>query len=335
MTTSTTRLREPDILPAALPNLLINGSSGIAVGMATNVPPHNLGEVVDALIFMIDHYDRIDSITVEHLMQFVQGPDFPTGGILYRYRDDGKGEENLDAIAQGYSVGRARLMVQAKAHFEEMSRSRSRIVITELPYQTNKVALLERIASLVRDGKIEGITDLRDESDRTGMRVVIELTRNVEPKDVLAELFKQTPLQQTFGMQMLALVDGEPRTLSLKRMLQLFIEHRQEIIRRRSEYDLARARRAGPYCRRAAPCAGHSGRGDRHHPAQPKGGDRAQQPDAQLRLHRRCRPRLSSTCSCAGWLRLERRKLQDEYKELQEQIAYLEELLANPARCWA
>ena len=132
--------------------------------------------------------------------------------------------------------------MQAKAHFEEMSRNRKRIVITELPYQTNKTALIERIASLVRDGKIEGITDLRDESDRTGMRIVIELTRNVEPKDILADLFKYTPLQQTFGMQMLALVDGQPRMLSLKRMLYLFIQHREEIIRRRSEYDLERAR---------------------------------------------------------------------------------------------
>ncbi|NJN84711.1 MAG: hypothetical protein HC802_22090 [Caldilineaceae bacterium] len=235
-------LREPDILPAALPNLLINGSSGIAVGMATNIPPHNLGEVVDALVFMIDNFAKIEDITFEHLLNFIHGPDFPTGGILYRYRQDSKTGDETDAIAQGYSVGRARLILQAKAHFEEMSRNRSRIVITELPYQTNKVALLERIASLVRDGKIEGITDLRDESDRTGMRVVLELTRNVEPKAILADLFKYTPLQQTFGMQMLALVDGEPRTLSLKRMLHLFIQHRQEIIRRRSEYDLERAR---------------------------------------------------------------------------------------------
>ena len=148
---------------------------------------------------------------MEHLTRFIHGPDFPTGGILYRFRQDKKGEEETDAVTQGYSVGKARLIVQAKAHFEEMSRSRSRIVITELPYQTNKTTLIERIATLVRDGKIEGITDLRDESDRTGMRIVIELTRNVDPKDVLTDLFKYTPLQQTFGMQMLALVDGQPR----------------------------------------------------------------------------------------------------------------------------
>jgi DNA gyrase subunit A len=177
-------LREPDILPAALPNLLINGSSGIAVGMATNIPPHNLGEVVDALVFMIDRFDKVDDITGEELMHFIKGPDFPTGGILYRYREEGKGEDDADAIAQGYSMGKSRLIIQAKAHFEEISRGRTRIVITELPYQTNKTALIERIADLVRDGKIEGISDLRDESDRTGMRIVIELTRTVEPKDV-------------------------------------------------------------------------------------------------------------------------------------------------------
>jgi DNA gyrase subunit A len=173
-------------------------------------------------------------------MHFIKGPDFPTGGIIYRFREEGKGEDDADAIAQGYSMGKSRLIMQAKAHFEEISRGRTRIVITELPYQTNKTALIERIADLVRDGKIEGISDLRDESDRTGMRIVIELTRTVEPKDVLANLFKYTPLQQTFGMQMLALVDGQPRLLSLKRMLQLFIQHRQEIIRRRSEFELAR-----------------------------------------------------------------------------------------------
>ncbi|MCB0185014.1 MAG: DNA gyrase subunit A, partial [Caldilineaceae bacterium] len=234
-------LEEPDILPAALPNLLINGSSGIAVGMATNIPPHNLGEIVDALVYLIDRYKDVEEVTVDELLQFVKGPDFPTGGILYRFRED-KADENTDVIAQGYAMGKARLVMQAKAHFEEMNRGRSRIVVTELPYQTNKTALIERIATLARDAKIEGITDLRDESDRTGMRIVIELTRNADPKDVLKDLFKYTPLQQTFGMQMLALVDGQPRLLSLKRALHLFIQHREVIIRRRSEYELAKAR---------------------------------------------------------------------------------------------
>jgi DNA gyrase subunit A len=323
-------LREPDILPSALPNLLINGSSGIAVGMATNIPPHNLGEIVDALVYLIDHYDDIEAITVEQLLQFVKGPDFPTGGILYRYRDE-KGDDNVDAIAQSYSVGRARLVMQAKAHFEEMSRGRSRIVITELPYQTNKVSLLERIASLVRDGKIEGITDLRDESDRTGMRVTIELTRNVEPKVILAELFKQTPLQQTFGLQMLALVDGEPRTLSLKRMLQLFVQHRQEIIRRRSEYDLARARdrahilegllRALDILDEVIETIRRSQNADTAR-KNLVNNFKFTEIQAQAILDMQLR-RLAA---------LERRKLQDEHKELLKQIAYLEDLLAHPAK---
>ncbi len=322
-------LREPDILPAALPNLLINGSSGIAVGMATNIPPHNLGEVVDALAYMIDHYDQVDAITTEALMRFIKGPDFPTGGILYRYREESKGEEEADAIAQGYSVGKSRLILQAKAHFEEISRGRTRIVITELPYQTNKMALLERIADLVRDGKIEGVGDLRDESDRTGMRIVIELTRGADPKAVLADLFKYTPLQQTFGMQLLALVDGQPRLLSLKRMLQLFIQHRQEIIRRRSEFELKRAQERAHIVegllraldildeviqtiRRSQTV--ETARNNLMH------NFKFTELQAQAILDMQLR-RLAA---------LERKKLQEEYKELKQRIAYLEDLLAHP-----
>ncbi len=324
-------LQEPDILPAALPNLLINGSSGIAVGMATNIPPHNLGEVVDALVFLLESHDKMDAITVEDLMQFVKGPDFPTGGIVYRYREENKGDDSFDVVAQGYSVGRGRLIMQAKAHFEEMSRSRSRIVVTELPYQTNKVSLLERIATLVRDGRIEGITDLRDESDRTGMRVVIELTRNVDPKKILEQLFKLTPLQQTFGMQMLALVNGEPRMLSLKRMLQYFIEHRQVVLRRRSEYELQRAR-------------------DRAHILEGllKALDMLDEVIATIRRSRTVETarnnlrkefhftQIQAQAILDMQLRrlaaLERRKLQDEFDELLRQIAYLEDLLANPQK---
>jgi DNA gyrase subunit A len=238
-------LTEPEVLPAKLPNFLINGASGIAVAMATNVPPHNLGEVCNALIFIIDYMvkGKGDAISIEDLLQFVQGPDFPTGGIVYRYaRGADASDEDADLIRSAYAVGRGRFTVQAKAHIEEMTRNRHRIVVTELPYQTNKTNLIERVAELVRDGKIEGITDLRDESDRQGMRIVIELTRTVEPRQVLEQLFKLTPMQQTFGMNMLALVDGEPRLLPLKRALQLFIEHRQEIVTRRSHYELDRAR---------------------------------------------------------------------------------------------
>jgi len=324
-------LREPDILPAALPNLLINGSSGIAVGMATNIPPHNLGEVVDALVFIIDRFDKVDDITGEELMNFVKGPDFPTGGIVYRFREEGKGEDDTDAIAQGYAVGKSRLIMQAKAHFEEISRGRTRIVVTELPYQTNKTALLERIADLVRDGKLEGISDLRDESDRTGMRIVIELTRTVEPKDVLADLFKYTPLQQTFGMQMLALVDGHPRLLSLKRMLQLFVQHRQEIIRRRSEFDLKKARDRAHIVEgllRALDILDEVIQTIRRSQTVETARNnlvsnfKFTEIQAQAILDMQLR-RLAA---------LERKKLQEEYNDLKKLIAYLEDLLAHPEK---
>jgi len=238
-------LTEPLVLPSALPNFLVNGAAGIAVGMATSVPPHNLAEVCDALCYMIQRYDQLDGVTVEDLMQFIKGPDFPTGGIVYRYeREAGTdGAGLVDVIKAAYAVGRGRFVVQARAHLEEMSRSRSRIVVTELPYQVNKTRLVERIAELVREGRLDGVADLRDESDRQGMRLVIELTRTVEPKDVLSKLYKLTPMQMTFSVNILALVDGEPRTLSLKRALWHYLEHRREIVRRRSAYELELARR--------------------------------------------------------------------------------------------
>jgi DNA gyrase subunit A len=232
-------LKEPSVLPATIPNLLVNGSTGIAVGMATNVPPHNLGEVLDALAYMLDNWRKLDDVSVSDLMQFVKGPDFPTGGLVYRY----KGEENeTDAIAAAYATGRGRVTVRAKAHVEQMERNKSRIVITELPYQANKTNLLGRIADLHREGKIEGLTDLRDESDRNGMRIILETTRTVEPEQVLAELFRLTPMQSTFSISLLALVNGEPRVLTLKQALRVYLDHRLEVVRRRSEYDLEKAR---------------------------------------------------------------------------------------------
>jgi DNA gyrase subunit A len=234
-------LTEPVVLPAILPNLLVNGASGIAVGMTTNIPPHNLGEVCEALIYLIDRYENLDDVTIEDLTRFVQGPDFPTGGVVYRFSGEDDDGDRADLIRSAYALGRGRLTVQANVHLEEMSRNRSRIVITELPYQVNKTRLIERIAELVRDGKLEGITDLRDESDRQGMRICIETTRTVEPRDVLAQLFKLTPMQTTFSLAMLALVDGEPRLLPLKRILVHYLEHRQEIISRRSRYLLEKA----------------------------------------------------------------------------------------------
>ncbi len=230
-------LKEPEVLPALLPNLLVNGAAGIAVGMATSIPPHHLGEVCDALSYMLDHWTRLDDVTIEELMNFIPGPDFPTGGVIYRRADDGS-----DAIRHAYATGRGRITVQARAHVEEMGRGKSRIVVTELPYQVNKTALSERIADLAREGRLEGITDLRDESDRQGMRLVIELSRNVAPERVMSDLFRQTPLRSTFSLILLALVNGEPRLLSLKKALQVYLEHRLEVVRRRSEHELTRAR---------------------------------------------------------------------------------------------
>jgi DNA gyrase subunit A len=233
-------LMEPSVLPAAIPNLLVNGSSGIAVGMSTNVPPHNLGEVCDALVYMLENWKAMDDIAVEDLMRFVKGPDFPTGGLVYRHSD--VQEEDEDTLVTAYATGRGKITVRAKLHTENMGRGKSRIIVSELPYQTNKSALIERIATLVQEGRLEGIADLRDESDRQGLRLVIELQRGAEPSEVLSRLFQLTPLQETFSIITLALVNGEPRLLSLKQCLRVYLEHRLEVIRRRSEYDLARAR---------------------------------------------------------------------------------------------
>ena len=184
---------------------------------------------------MIEKWDKLDDIDVEQLMEFVQGPDFPTGGIIIQE----KGEEDIESA---YGSGRGRVTVQAKAHIEEMERGKSRIIVTELPYQVNKSSLIERIAELARDGHLEGLSDLRDESDRQGMRIVLEMTKNAEPESVLRELYKRTPMQTTFGINLLALVDGEPRTLTLKQALRVYVEHRLTIIKRRAEFDLDKAK---------------------------------------------------------------------------------------------
>ena len=228
-------LTEPTVLPSALPNLLINGATGIAVGMATSIPPHNLGEIVDAMQFLLSKWEDLDEVGIEDLMRFVKGPDFPTGGVLVH-------PANGDSLVSAYSTGRGRVAVQARAHLEEMERGRSRIIVTELPYMTNKSSLIERIAELAREEKLEGIADLRDESDRQGMRIVIELSKTANPETVLSNLLRLTPMQVTFSLNMLALVDGEPRLLSLKQAMRYYLEHRLEIVRRRSEYDLEKAR---------------------------------------------------------------------------------------------
>jgi DNA gyrase subunit A len=225
-------LEEPLVLPARLPNLLLNGSSGIAVGMSTNIPPQNLRELTGAINHLIDNYDTIEDVTVDDLMKFVIGPDFPTGGIIV----------GTEGIHSAYGTGRGRIVMRGVAHIEETKAGRYYINITEIPYQVNKSTLIERIAELVRDGKIDQISDLRDESDQRGMSIIIELKRGAQPKKVLNQLYKYTALQSTFGVQMLSLVDGEPRTLPLKRMLHIFIEHRQTVIVRRTNFELAKAR---------------------------------------------------------------------------------------------
>ena len=228
-------LTEPDVLPAAFPNMLVNGATGIAVGMATSIPPHNLGEVIDALVYLLGNWEKLDDFTIEDLMRFIKGPDFPTGGVIIQ-------DTNGDTLASAYATGRGGLTVQANAHFEEMSRGRNRIIVTELPYMVNKASLIERIASLVREARLDGIADLRDESDRQGMRIVIELTKTAEPDIVLRELYKSTPMRSTFSLNLLALVEGEPRLLGLKQALKVYLEHRLTVIRRRSEFELERAR---------------------------------------------------------------------------------------------
>ena len=220
-------LMQPAVMPSRFPNLLVNGSSGIAVGMATNIPPHNLGEVIDACVHFIDHPD----CTVDDLMQFVKGPDFPTGGVILGQR----------GIYDAYHEGRGRIIVRAKSEIEEMAQGRQRIVVTEIPYMVNKAKLIEKIAEMVHEKTVEGISDIRDESDREGMRIVIELKRDVNANVVLNTLYKHTQMQDTFGAIMLALVDGEPKILSLRQMIHHYIEHQEDVIRRRTQYDLNKA----------------------------------------------------------------------------------------------
>ncbi|MCH7607110.1 MAG: DNA gyrase subunit A [Chloroflexi bacterium] len=221
--------REPSVLPARLPNLLANGASGIAVGMATNIPPHNLNELCDAITYLIDHADA----TVDELMQFVKGPDFPTAGIIM----------GTEGIEQAYHTGHGRVVVRGRTSIEDVERGgHQRIVISELPFQVNKATMVAKIATLMKEKKIEGISEIRDESDRDGMRVVVELQRNTMPEQVLNNLYKHTTLQNAFHVNMVALVDGQPRVLSLKPALQHFIDFRRTVVRRRAEYDLTRAR---------------------------------------------------------------------------------------------
>ncbi len=317
-------LLEPDVLPAALPNLLVNGITGIAVGMSTSIPPHNLGEVVDALVYMLENWARLDDVNVEDLMKFIQGPDFPTGGLILQSDDSG-------GLQSAYGTGRGRIQVRARAHIEEMSRGRHRIVITELPYMTNKSSLIGKIADLARDGKLDGLADLRDESDRQGMRIVIELIKTADPEKVLRALYKRTPMQSTFSIIMLALVDGEPRLLSLKQALRVYLDHRLEIVKRRSEYELQRARErahilqglrtALNYLDEVIEIIRKSRTAESAHNNLRKR-FKLTKIQAQAILDMPLR-RLAS---------LERRKIEDEYKEMKARIRGLEGLLKSPLK---
>ena len=317
-------LQEPIVLPSRIPNLLLNGSSGIAVGMATNIPPHNLKELAAALIYMINNYDTIDDIPIEFLMKFIPGPDFPTGGIIV----------GTEGIESAYGSGKGRIILRGKAHIEEMSGTRHRIVITEIPYQVNKSTLIERIADLAREEKIDSISDLRDESDRRGMSIVIELKRGAQPKKVLNQLYKYTALQSTFGVQMLALVDGEPRLLPLKKALQIFIEHRLVVLTRRTQYELEKARARAHILEGLTIALNNL--------------DAVIQtiresPDADVAKERlMTRFKLSELQAQAildmqlrRLAALERQKIEDEYKQVKLQIDTFEDLLAHPKKILA
>ena len=311
-------LKEPNVLPARLPNLLLNGSSGIAVGMATNIPPHNLTELVTAISYLIDHNEQIDEIPAEDLLKLVPGPDFPTGGVIV----------GSEGIHQAYSTGRGRIVLRGLAHIEDMNGARQRIVITEIPYLLNKSSLLERIAELAREGKLSDISDLRDESDRRGMSIIIELRRGAQPMKVLNQLYKYTPLQSTFGVQMLALVDGEPRLLSLKRLLQVYIDHRQDVIIRRARFELNKARARAHILEGLLIALANLD--DVIQTIR-------QSPDAEIAKERLItRFKLSDLQAQAildlqlrRLAALERQKIEDEQRQTLERIAYLEDLLAS------
>ncbi|MEO8251325.1 MAG: DNA gyrase subunit A [Chloroflexota bacterium] len=325
------RLREPTVLPARLPNLLINGSSGIAVGMATNIPPHNLTEICRAVIALIDNPE----MTVDDLCEIVSGPDFPTGGTIFRVEDQRNSltgeKERVDVIRHMYATGRGRVVIRGQVAFEENERGRISVVITELPYQVNKTTLIEKMAELVGGKRITDVSDIRDESDRTGMRIVIEIKRDGSPHTVMQQLFKHTALQTSFSANMLALVDGQPQTLGLKRMLEHYIAYRREVIRRRTEFDLARAQERAHILEGLKIALDNldaviktiraSADSEAARAALVKQFKLSEaQANAILEMQLR---RLAA---------LERKKIEDEYEAVIRLIAELEDLLANPRK---
>ena len=316
-------LKEPDFLPAKLPNLLLMGADGIAVGMATKIPPHNLVEIVDAIVYLIDHPEA----EIIDLMQFVKGPDFPTYGAIYDTR----------AIAEMYTTGRGKVIVRGKAEIEDLPAGRqgqsgkSQIVITEIPYQVNKAEMVSRIADLVHQKKIDGISDLRDESDRTGMRVVIELKRDAKPKSLLNNLYKHTALQTSFPGNFVALVDGTPQTLSLKQILAEYIKHRQLVITRRTEYDLRIARARAHILEGLKIALDHLDAVIKTI-RESKDSDEAKK-NLMIRFQL---SELQAVAILDMQLRrlaaMERQKIEDEYNAIMKLISYLEDLLAHPAK---
>jgi DNA gyrase subunit A len=309
-------MREPTVLPARLPALLLNGAAGIAVGMATNIPPHNLRELCDAITFLIDNPEG----TVEQLLEIVQGPDFPTGGIIL----------GREGIKQAYATGKGRVVIRAKAFIEEAARSnRFQIIVSELPYQVNKSALVEKIASLVKEGTIDGISDLRDESDRNGMRIVVELKREAQPRKVLNSLFKHTAMQSTFGVNMLALVDGkQPRVLTLKRTIQHFIAHRQDVIRRRSVFELERARQRAHILEGLRIALDHI---DEVIATIRNSRTTESARNNLMKAYSLSEPQANAILDIrlARLAQLERKKIDDEYADILKQIRNLESLLAD------
>ncbi|MFA6082090.1 MAG: DNA gyrase subunit A [Patescibacteria group bacterium] len=312
------RLQEPKVLPAKIPQLLLNGSVGIAVGMATNIPPHNLTELCDGIIHLIDNGDA----TIDELMQFIKGPDFPTGGIIY----------NLDDIKTAFSTGRGRIIIRAVAEIEEDKRGQNRIIISQIPYQVNKSTLVSKIADLVKEKRIEGISDLRDESDRTGMRIVVELKTSGYPKKILNQLYELTQMQVAFHVNMLALTPNlEPRTMTLKEMLEFFIVHRVEVLTRRTEFELGKAKDRLHILEGLKIALDHL---DEVINTIRASKDRA---DAKVQLMAKFKLSELQTDAIlemrlAQLAALERQKIEDEYEAVKKEIARLEDLLAHPEK---
>ncbi len=309
---------EPTVLPARLPNLLLNGASGIAVGMATNIPPHNLRELTNAITYLIDNYDRIDDVSVDDLMQFIKGPDFPTGAEIVIG----------DGLREAYANGKGRVAVRSTVDIEG-PEGKQKLVITSIPYQANKSAIIERIVELVNKKRIDAIRDLRDESDRQGLRLVVDLKNHAQPQRVINQLYKYTQLQTVYSIQMLALVDGQPRSLGLKRALKIYIEHRYDVIARRSEYDLKRQRARAHVLIGLLKAVANIDQVIQTIRNSPDVNSARQQLMAKFQLDE-----IQANAILDMQLRrlaaLERQKLQDEYDAVRARIDYLEDLLGSP-----